>query len=297
LRIAVIAPGVPGCAASPPGMAFVQGLRDLGYEPLPQVDTACVPNPADAQAVVSDVLGRRPRLVVVWAYVAVARLVHDAAPDMPIVIVDVANPVGNGLIKSLSRPGGRVTGIANSTEELQAKRVQILREALPQSTRLAILCNPDNPLQREYIGTTNAAAVAVRWEAKTYPVRTRSELVGAFAQMERDRTDALILVPDPWFYASRRDIVELARRHHLPAIYNNASYPELGGLFTYTSDFTAMGYRAAHYANKILRGVPPADLPVELPTTFEFVINLSAARELGLKVPPSLMQRATRVIE
>jgi len=297
LRIAMIAPGEPNCTLSPPGLAFNQGLRDLGHDPLPFIDLVCFANPADAPAVVQNVLRQPPNLVVVWAYVNVAQRVHEAAPDMPIVVVDVANPVGNGLVRSLSHPGGKITGVANITDELQAKRVQLLKEALPQSRRLAVLSNPENPLQPDYLATTNAAALAVGWEAKTYAVRTRTELAGAFAQMESEQMDALVLAPDPWFFASRSEIVELARRHRLPAMYNHASFSEEEGLFTYTADFRAMGYRAAQYASKILRGIAPADLPVERPTTFEFVVNKSTARDLGLKLDSSFLLRATRVVE
>ena len=173
----------------------------------------------------------------------------------------------------------------------------VLREALPRASRLGILSNLANPLQSDYLRTAQESARTLKWQLRTYDVRTQGDLAGAFAAMQKDRMDAMFLMPDAWFFPHREEIVALARRHRLPAIYGNSAFPDLGALLTYGANLDDMSDRAATYVDKLLKGAKPADLLVELPAKFDFVVNAKTARELGLTLPQSILLRATRVIE
>lgn len=296
-QIAILGPGRADCPLLPPGAAFNKGLEDLGYGSRLSIVARCFSELADLPRLVDELLDGKPAVVVVWGSVVAVRAVRRAAPAMPVVFVDVTDPVQFGLVESLGRPGGHTTGISNITDDLLAKRVQLLRDALPQARRLAVLCDLANPLQADYLRVTQAAARAMGFETRSYPVQAPEEIDIAFAAMAADRMDAMVLQPDAWFFPNRQRIIELAARYRLPAVYGNSEFPRLGALFTYGVDLNDMSYRAAAYVDKILKGVEPASLPVELPTKFNFVINARTARALGLDVPHAVMVRATQVIE
>ena len=297
VHIATLVPGQPGCNTVPAGDAFRRGLTDLGYDPLAGVDSRCVIDYSDLPRLVAEMLGSKPALFAVWALPQTVRAVRQAAPTIPIVFVDVPDPVQLGFVESLSHPGGYSTGISNVSHDLIAKRVQLLREALPHSSRLAVLGNLANPLQADYLRATREAALTLHLEPRTYAVQETSDLPRAFAAMRQDDMETVALLPDAWFYPRRAEIIGLAQRHRIPAMYTNLGYPALGGLSTYAADLIDMSYRAAAYVDKILRGAKPADIPVQQPTAFDFVINARSAREIGLIVPPSVMLQASQVIE
>jgi len=175
-------------------------MRVLGYDPRTQVVVHCFSELTDLPRLTSELLKDKPSLVAVWGSAVAARLVRRAAPELPIVYVDIADPVASGLTESLSHPTGNMTGVSNDTNELIAKRVQILREALPRATRLVVLANPLNPLQPDYLRTAQESARTLNWESRTYAVRTRGDLAGAFTAMPRDGMDAMLLLPDAWFF-------------------------------------------------------------------------------------------------
>lgn len=296
VRIAALVPGRPGCLAGAPRAAFDRGLRQAGYDPS-VVTQYCYLELADVPGRVRQILDTRPSVLVLWGSAVAARAVKDATATLPFVFVDVPDPVGNGLVKSLASPGGNATGISNIGDELLGKRVELLKEALPHITRIAILANLANPNQLDYSSRTQEAARSLQIEARVFSVETQPQLATAFAAMERDRRQAVVLMSDPWFYSNRAEIVALAASHRIPAIYNSTAYPALGGLLTYAADVLDISERAAAYVGKILKGAKPGDLPVEQPTKFEFVVNAKTAHELGITLSPATMLRATRVIE
>jgi putative tryptophan/tyrosine transport system substrate-binding protein len=211
-------------------------------------------------------------------------------------MVDVGDPVATGLVASLAQPGGNITGLATLSPELSGKRFELLREAVPAASRIAIFSNPTsvtNPLQLKEV---KAAAQALAVQIQVLEVSKPEDFEGAFAAMVRGRTDALMVLPDPVFNAQRARIVALAAKHRLPAIYDRRAYSDVGGLMTYGPNFPDLLRRAATYVDKILKGTKPADLPVEQPTKFEFVINLKTAKQIGLTIPPNVLARADRVI-
>ena len=299
-RIAVVIPfAASECPKSvtPQFSTFTRHLTELGYDVPTLIVSHCFSEVSDLPRVTAELLKDKPALVAVWGSVVAVRSVRQAAPTLPIVFVDVADPVQFGLVGSLGHPGGKTTGVGNITDDLLAKRVQIMRDALPHATRLALLCNLATPLQSDYIRVAEAAARKQVFEAHVYSVQSEQELDHSFATMAKDQMDAMLVLPDAWFFPRLRQLVDLAGQYRIPAIYGNSFYPDLGALFTYGADIDDMSYRAATYVDKILRGADPADLPVEQPSKFNFVINSKSARALGIRVPTSVMLQATRVIE
>jgi putative tryptophan/tyrosine transport system substrate-binding protein len=297
VRVVTLGPGPPSCPWVPPGVAFAKGITDAGHDLRIWSAARCYSEVGDLPGLVAELMDTHPTLLVVWGSVVAVRAVRQAAPALPIVFIDVPDPVEAGLVDSLSHPGGNMTGTSNITTDLLAKRVQILRDALPQARRLAVLCNLSNPQQAEYLRTAMAAARAAGFEARAYSVGSPEQLDGAFDAMGRDGMDALVLLPDAWFYPNRQRLFALVDRSRIPMIAGNTEYTALGALFTYGVDLVDMSYRAARYVDRIVKGARPADLPVELPTQYNFVVNAAKARSLGLTIPPSVLLRATKVIE
>jgi putative ABC transport system substrate-binding protein len=215
------------------------------------------------------------------------------------VFLGVADPVGTGLVASLARPGGNITGIATIVPEAFAsKMVELLHDAVPQASRIAILTNPTNAVHRRIVSTElPTAAKRRRLTFLMVEAKAVSELDGAFEQAARSGAEAITVMGDPLTFIHRVRIVELAAKHQLPALYLFRETVEAGGLMAYGPSFYDLGRRAATYVDKILKGAKPADLPIEQPTKFELVINLKTAKALGLTIPPSLLLRADQVIE
>jgi putative tryptophan/tyrosine transport system substrate-binding protein len=275
--------------------ALRQGLRELGW--VEGQNISIVYRWAEGD------LGRSPQLVaelvalnvdmIVLAGTVAARAALQATRTIPIVITIVGDPVAGGLVTSLAKPGGNLTGLAWEANDLATKQLQLLLEAVPQTTRVAALGHSANPTART---AAEAAARSLGVKLDVINIGLPADIPAAFEAAKRGRPGALIVLPSPMFYGERRRLAELAVRHRLPAIYETKAYVEAGGLASYGPSFPDMYRRAATYVDKILKGAEPGDLPMEQPTKFELVINLKAAKALGLTIPPSLLGRADEVI-
>ena len=217
---------------------------------------------------------------------------------IPVVFLGVDDPVAMGLVVSLARPGGNVTGLSSMSPELAAKRLELLKEVIPKLSRVGLLVNPATvatapALLRE----TEAAARALRVQLQRVDARGEFELDKAFRAMAQARVEAVIILPDPMFYEFRTRLVALATKSRMPMISQERAFVDIGGLIAYGPSLAYQNRRAAQYVDKILKGAKPADLPVEQPTKFELVINMKMAKTLGLKIPNSILVRADKVIE
>jgi putative ABC transport system substrate-binding protein len=229
-----------------------------------------------------------------------ARAAKQTATTIPIVVPVMGDPVGDGLVASLSRPGANVTGMTFLGPELVTKRLELFKEAVPTISRVAALWHPGaygEPTMREMMSKVQAAAGALLVQLQLVEVRAPAELDGAFLAMVREGADSLIVLPSPMLFSERRQIVDLATRHRLPSIAMAREFAELGGLMAYGASIRDLFRRVVVYVDMILQGTKPADLPVQQPTKFELVINLKTANALGIDVPPTLLARADEVIE
>jgi putative ABC transport system substrate-binding protein len=223
---------------------------------------------------------------------------RNATETIPIVMIGVRDPVGTGLIASLARPGGNVTGVSGYAGlEIVAKQLALLKETVPEIRRVAVLSNPANAYHQLAIREVTVAARSLGVQLQLLEARGPKEFDGAFAAMARERVGALLVVSDSIFNAHRTRLADLAARSRLPAAYGIRESVEAGGLMSYGPSFLEFYRRSVAYVDKILRGARPADLPVEQPTKFELVINLKTARALGLTIPQSLLRQADQVIE
>jgi putative ABC transport system substrate-binding protein len=222
----------------------------------------------------------------------------QATRTIPIVMPVSSDPVGDGLVESLARPGGNITGLSMMAPELGAKRLQLLKEVFPKLFRpVAVLWNPDYVGMAARFRQTQGAAPAVGMGVRSVEVRDSRELERALETMDRERPDALVLLVDPLTLSERRRIVEFAAKEQLPAIYEVSQFVEAGGLMSYGPNVDELVRRAATYVDKILKGAKPAELPIEQPAKFELVINLKSAKALGITIPQSVLLQADRVIE
>jgi putative ABC transport system substrate-binding protein len=215
---------------------------------------------------------------------------------IPIVFAFAGDPVGTGLVASLARPGGNVTGMSNQATDLAAKRIELLREIVPRLRRLAVMANVAYPAAALEMGEVQAAASTLGVEVSAFDVRESKDLGPAFEAL-KSQAEALFLVGDPLMTANRTRVTALALAARVPTIYVHGEYVSAGGLISYGANFPDLFRRAAEVVDKILRGTKPADIPVEQPTKFDLVINLTTAKALGLDVPPTLLARADEVIE
>jgi putative ABC transport system substrate-binding protein len=220
-----------------------------------------------------------------------------ATATIPIVMAPVGDPVSAGIVSSLAHPGSNITGVALYGAELSGKPVELLKEALPQIARLAVLGNATNPANESWWEDTQPPAQALGIETQRYMVRKPADLAEAFAAMQRNGANAVIVLSDATFYTWRRQIVAVAAERSLPAMSEAREYVEDGGLISYGPNIPELIRRAAALVDKILKGAKPAELPIEQPTKFELVINLRTAKALGLTIPPSLLARADEVME
>jgi putative ABC transport system substrate-binding protein len=299
-RVGYLAPGSASGGLVARDQAFREGLRDLGY--VDGKNIIIEARYAEGQ------FGRLPSLArelvelnvdVLVAVVTQASLAaRDATKTIPIVIAGVADPVGAGLVATLSRPGANITGTSGMTTEVVGKTLEVLKEVVPKLSRAAVLWNPDNTLfQAQMLKETQRAADALGVQLQVFGVRGHDDLKHPFATISRDAVDALVVLADPILAFHQERIVEFADKARLPAIYGIKEFAVAGGLLAYASDLTAQFRRTALYVDKILKGAKPSELPVEQPTKFELVINLKTAKALGLTIPPTLLGRADEVIE
>jgi len=280
--------------------AFRQGLRDLGYVEGQNIaiESRWAEGKYDRYPALAADLVRLKVDVIVAQGGAATQAVQQATRTIPIVMSIVLDPVGSGLVPSLARPGGNVTGTSFMGPDLVGKQLQLLKEVVPKVSRVALLRNPANPASAQGLRDAEAAARALGVRLQALEARDPQEIDSAFAAMTRERAGALLIFPDPIFGNQRRQIAELAAKRRLPAIHGGLpEYAEAGGLMVYSPNILDLKRRAATYVDKILKGAKPADLPVEQPTKFELVINLKAAKALGLTIPPSLLRRADQIID
>jgi ABC-type uncharacterized transport system substrate-binding protein len=245
----------------------------------------------------ADLVSRKPALIVVGGGSIAALSVKRATTTIPVVFAIGADPVRMGLVSSLNRPGGNVTGVTFLLNALVAKRLDLLRQLEPSIKLIGMFVNPANPNARTDMDDAEAAARQFGLRTLAENVGSENEIEPAFQSLRRQKADALILLPDPNFVSRRDRIVALATRYSLPAMYFGREFVASGGLMSYSSSVTDAYRLAGGYAGRLLKGEKPADLPVVQPTRFEFVINLKTAKALGLTVPPTLLATADEVIE
>lgn len=247
-------------------------------------------------ALAAQLVALKPDVIVAGAESA-AVAAKDATKKIPIVFVTAADPVGLGLVKTLSRPGGNVTGFSSSSDVLLPKRVELLREIHPQMTRLAVLHQRGDSGSIRQLEAVHASAGALKLKVSVHELETSAEITAALQSIEKERPEALMVLASALTFIHRRQVSELAARQRLPAIYAFAEYLDAGGLMSYGFSYPDNYRRAAEYVDRILKGAKPADLPVQEPVKYELVVNLRAAAGIGAKIPASLRLRADRVIE
>ena len=297
--IGYLGAGSPGPWA-PLVAAVQQGLSDTGY--IEGQNLAIEYRWAEDRydrlpALAADLVGRKVDLIVAIGGPASALAAKNATATIPIVFSSVGDPVAEGLVASLARPGGNVTGFSNIGTELAPKRLELLSELVPQARVIALLVNPNNTAHEGLARDVQEAARTKGVQLPILKAATESEIDAAFASLVQLHAGALLIGSDPFFFARREQLLALESRHAVPAIYWRREFAASGGLISYGPSFPAMYRQAGIYAGRILKGEKPADLPVQQPTIFELVINLKTAKALGLTVPQSILARADEVIE
>jgi putative ABC transport system substrate-binding protein len=280
-----------------PPQALRQRLRDRGYVEGQNlaIDWRYQLAASDRlPALATELVRLKPDVIVADVTVAI-RAAMQATSTIPIVMASSADAVGGRLVTSLSRPGGNVTGVTIMLAELTAKRLQLLKEVVPNVSRVAVLWNPAIPWHRALRTEIEATAPAVGLQPVVIAVRSRDD-VGAFSEMTKGGIDA-VFVSHTMTPSARGQMIDFAATHRLPTMFMERDYVAAGGLMSYGSNFSEQFRHAAEYVNKVLKGAKPADLPIEQPTKFELVINLKTAKALGLRIPPSLLLRADQVVE
>jgi ABC-type uncharacterized transport system substrate-binding protein len=278
--------------------AFVGRLRELGWTEGRTVAIEYRWTAGDNKRL-ADIVAEFIRLevdVMVMEGTAATLAAKQATSSIPIVFPVAGDPVGNGLVGSLARPGGNVTGLSIQAAELGAKRLELLREAVPSLSRLAIMANVGSPNTRLEDGEVQSAAVKMRLVPSRFEIRRTEDIAIVFERMN-GHADALYVIGDPLVDANRVRISSFALSMRLPTMFNFRNYVEAGGLMSYGTNFPDLYRRAAEYVDKILRGAKPADIPVEQPTKFELAINLITAKAIGLTIPPGVLALADEVVE
>ncbi len=288
----------PSASSNPARIeAFRQRLRELGYvegknivieyryaegklERLPDLAAELVRLKVDV-------------IVTTGAVVLIAKKVSGT---IPIVFAAAVDPVGGGLVSSLARPGGNITGLSVMARDLNGKRLELLKEAFPKVARVAFLWEPFRFSGNPALTEMEAAAKALGLKLQSLPVRSLDDFDGAFARAKREGAQALITDPRPLINTQQRQVLDFAAKNRLPAMYGASEFVEAGGLMSYAPNFTDLFRRAADFVDKILKGTKPADIPVEQPMKFEFVISLIAAKQIGVTIPPNVLVRADKVI-
>ena len=296
-KIGVLFPGSPA-AYSQRTEAFLQGMKELGYLDGKTVSVEWrwagdkierIPDLA------AELVNLSPDIIVANGTPAIKAL-KERTQTIPILMAVVGDPVGTGLVQSLARPGGNITGLSIVAPSLSGKRLELLHETVPSALSVAALVNPNTPVHRPELQETQDAARGAGVELHAMETTDAKSLDEAFATINRRRIRALIVLTEPFFSSMRSRIVEEATKLRLAAMYFGSEFTDVGGLMSYGPNMNELLRRAATYVDKILKGAKPADLPVEQPTKFELVINLKAAKQIGLTIPPNVLARADRVI-
>lgn len=297
-RIVLVIPG-PADANTDLVGALRQGLRDLGYVEGQSIRFELgmyPPERPDLLPGIASELVRSKADVLVAVSTPQIRALMEATNTIPIVMIAPGDPVGSGLVASLGRPGGNVTGLTILSKELDGKRVELLKEAIPKIARVGVLCNVANPVVRQNVLQLQAAARTMGITIHAVEVREPDDITSAFSSMAAAHEQGLIVVIDPLTFTHRKLIVDLAARNRLPAMFYVKEFVQLGGLMSYGPNNRDSFRRAATYVDRILKGAKPAELPVEQPTKFELVINLKTAKALDITIPEAILLRADEVI-
>jgi putative ABC transport system substrate-binding protein len=289
----------PGTLRSTRFGLFFQGLHDLGYEDGRTISIDYLSANGRAErfpALAAECLRLKADVIVVSTTPA-AQAAKNATRTIPIVMLPLGDPVGTGLVDSLARPGGNVTGLSQMAPALAAKRLELLKQVVPRTSRVLVLSYPLDPIAALQIKELRTAARLLGVTLHVRDIRTADDFPAAFDAGAKDSADGLLTTIESIFAANRARVIELAAQHRLPAVYHLRLFVEAGGLMAYAASRPDLYARAAAYVDRILKGAKPADLPVEQPTKFELVINAKTARALGLTVPQSLLLRADQVID
>jgi len=279
--------------------AFRQGLRELGYVEGKNIVIEWRSGEGKVErlpSLISEVVNLKVDVIVTSGPQA-TRPAKKATTTIPIVMAFDTDPVGNGFVASLARPGGNVTGLSALSPELTGKRLELLKEMVSRLSRVAVLGSSSEPGNAKALRETELAAAAFGMHLQYLDARSSNDIETAFRAASKEGAQAILMLENAVFGSHRSQITELAMKSRLPAMYFEARYVEAGGLISYATSFTELSRRAATYVDKILKGAKPADLPVEQPTKFELVINLKAAKQIGLTIPPNVLARADKVIK
>jgi len=279
--------------------AFRHGLRELGYVEGKNIviDYRYAEGKLDHLPALATELVSLNVDVIVTAGPADTRTAKEATSAIPIVMTQDPDPVASGFVASLARPGGNITGLSMLVPELSGKQVELLKETVPKVSRVAVLGTSTQPGQAQVLREMDLAAGALKMKLQYLDVLSLKDIESAFQAAGKGRAGAVLVLQNPVTGSHRKQIADLAVKSRLPTIYPRSDFVEDGGLMSYGTSFVDLSRRAATYVDKILRGAKPADLPVEQPTKFELVINLKAAKQIGLTIPPNVLARADKVIK
>jgi putative ABC transport system substrate-binding protein len=281
--------------------AFRQGLYELGYVEGKNIFIEwrfADGNFKRLPSLATDLVQQRVDVIVAAGGESVAFAAKRATQTTPIVMANAFDPVTSGLIESLARPGGNITGFTTTPgPEIHGKQTEILKETIPKLSRLGVLTNPSNSFSALALKEIETIAQKLAISIQVVEARSGDDFEGDFAMLTRERAQALLQVPDPTLFDQQKRLIELEMRSRLPAMHSSIEYADAGATMAYGADRTELFRRAASYVDKILKGAKPADLPVEQPTKFELVINLKTAKQIGLTIPPNVLARADRVIK
>jgi putative ABC transport system substrate-binding protein len=279
--------------------AFRQALRELGYVEGQNIaiEYRYAEGKLDRLPALAGELVRLKVDIIVAASTPAALAAKNATKEIPIVFETIIDPVASGVAASLARPGGNITGVTMGGAELYGKRLELLKETIPKLTRAGILWNPTSTAAQLNLKETRAAAQPLKLEVQSLEVRSPEDIEPAFDAATRAKVSAMMITQSPPLTMYSKRIVDLAARHRLPVIYPQRQWPDSGGLMSYGSNVDDSYRRLASYVDRILKGVKPVDLPVERSTKMELVINLKAAKQIGLTIPPNVLARADKVIK
>ena len=291
-------------AGSPSSMesrinAFQKRLRELGYKEGQNIVVEyhyAEGNYNRLTAIATDLVRSNANVIVTWA-IPVTQVVKNATNTIPIVMAGGGNPVETGLVESLAKPGGNITGLATIQNELTGKRLELLKEAVPKISRVAFVFNPEGQVPTQGYEPLKGFAQSLKMSLEPLEIRKPNEIDKAFAAIPKSRVDGLLLESDPVFNTNRQKVIALTAKNRLPAMYPERRWAEDGGMMAYGTDLIEVANRAAIFVDKILKGAKPADLPVEQPTKFELAINLKTAKQIGVTIPQSVLFRADKVVK
>jgi putative tryptophan/tyrosine transport system substrate-binding protein len=279
--------------------AFRLGIREAGYSEGRDVIVEWRVANGDYRRVpelTADLVRQKVDVIVVDSTVG-GLAAKRATSTIPIVLATIADPVGSGLVRSIARPEGNITGLSMMTTDLSAKRLQLMKEVIPGLKHVAVLANPDTPYHSRAVGEIKAVAPSLSLKLSYFSARTPEEIEAALSAVRRVRAQALYVIVDPFFFNHRTALLALAARARVPVLYGERNFAEAGALMSYGPNFGDLFRRAAGYVDKIMKGAHPSDLPIGQPTQFELVVNLQTAKALNFKIPESILLRADEVLQ